>query len=152
MLVATPSIAPVQWLLVICLGLCKCPCKLCWCSSAAALPAGPRPLPHEAAASLLAACLTHLLCPPIRRRCDKITIAPSLLAELEASTGHLPKVLWPSMGGCQEQHWHDFDEKMFTKLHGNDQMAVEKLAEGIKGFTADQDKLEVQLAKLANVL
>ncbi len=56
------------------------------------------------------------------------------------------------MGGCSEQHWHDFDDALFAKLHGGDQMAVEKLAEGIKGFGADQDKLEIQLAKLANML
>jgi transaldolase len=56
------------------------------------------------------------------------------------------------MGGCSERHCHDFDSALFDKLHGSDEMAVEKLAQGIQGFAADQDKLELQLAKLANMV
>jgi transaldolase len=100
--------------------------------------------------------LTPSACPPAPPAracsCDKITISPSLLAELEASTEHLAKHLWPSMGGCSERQHHDFDSALFDKLHGSDEMAVEKLAQGIQGFAADQDKLELQLAKLANLV
>ena len=36
-------------------------------------------------------------------RCDKITIAPVMMAKLEASTEPLQRKLWPTMGGCDEQ-------------------------------------------------
>lgn len=43
----------------------------------------------------------------------------------------------------------DFSADAFERLHGSDEMAVEKLREGIEGFAADQRKLEEQLARLA---
>lgn len=33
------------------------------------------------------------------RRCDNITISPTLLGELAASAEPLPRKLWPDMGG-----------------------------------------------------
>ncbi|KFM27664.1 Transaldolase [Auxenochlorella protothecoides] len=81
--------------------------------------------------------------------CDNITISPALLAELEASTDPLPYALWPTQGGSTDPHY-DLSGKAegtFLQMHGEDQMALDKLAEGIKGFAADQDKLEVQIAK-----
>jgi transaldolase len=88
----------------------------------------------------------HYIC-----RCDKITIAPNLLAELEASTEPLPRRLWPAMGGCSDlQRYHGFDLALFDQLHSGDKMAAEKLPQGIQGFSADQDKLEQQLARLAD--
>lgn len=35
-------------------------------------------------------------------RCDNITIAPALLAQLEECQEPLERKLWPAMGGCDE--------------------------------------------------
>lgn len=83
--------------------------------------------------------------------CDKITIAPSLLAELEASSGPLPRKLSPDMGPSSTDgvKLQGFTKEMFDELHNQDPMAVEKLAQGIESFAADQRKLEAQIAQLA---
>jgi hypothetical protein len=60
-------------------------------------------------------------------RCDNITISPQLLGELESSTDPLPRKLWPQMGGCTDPQYSGIDEDVFSKLHGTDEMAVEKL-------------------------
>ncbi|KAK9909136.1 hypothetical protein WJX75_007727 [Coccomyxa subellipsoidea] len=84
--------------------------------------------------------------------CDNITISPALLGELEASTEPLPRKLWPEMGGCSEPKIDltadSYD--LFKKLHGEDEMAVTKLAEGIQGFSKDQAQLESMVAKLVS--
>lgn len=36
-------------------------------------------------------------------RCDNITIAPPLLAQLEECSEPLERKLWPTMGGCDEE-------------------------------------------------
>jgi transaldolase len=41
------------------------------------------------------------------------------------------------------------NKTVFDQLHGQDQMAVDKLKEGIEGFAADQRKLEDMLGKAA---
>ncbi|PRW59838.1 Transaldolase [Chlorella sorokiniana] len=76
--------------------------------------------------------------------CDNITIAPPLLKELEASTDQLPYQLWPRMGGCEDEHQRmDYMARdKFYAAHNEDQMAVDKLQEGIDNFSADQRKLE----------
>jgi transaldolase len=74
------------------------------------------------------------------------------LGELEASTEPLPRKLWPEMGGCSEPKIDltadSYD--LFKKLHGEDEMAVTKLAEGIQGFSKDQAQLESMVAKLVS--
>lgn len=69
-------------------------------------------------------------------RCDNITISPALLGELEKSKEPLPRKLWPTMGGCDEPQvdMHESNKSLFDKLHGEDQMAVDKLKEGIEGM------------------
>jgi transaldolase len=79
--------------------------------------------------------------------CDAITVAPALLQELEATPGPLERKLWPGMGGADARVPH-MDAAVFEALHGADEMAVEKLAQGIEGFAADQAKLEELLARL----
>jgi transaldolase len=82
--------------------------------------------------------------------CDNITISPALLKELADSTEPLPRKLWPTMGG------YDGDQldltgngkALFEKEHNADQMAVDKLKEGIDGFAADQRKLETMIGAL----
>jgi hypothetical protein len=70
--------------------------------------------------------------------CDNITIAPALLKELEASTDPLPRRLSPGGPASADALVSGFDSNAFESLHGADRMAVEKLAQGIEGFAADQ--------------
>ena len=41
-----------------------------------------------------------------------------------------------------------FQVETFKKLHGEDQMAVDKLKEGIEGFAKDQVKLEAMIHEI----
>jgi transaldolase len=41
------------------------------------------------------------------------------------------------------------DQAMFKELHESEQMAVDKLKDGIDGFAADQEELESLLATVA---
>ena len=72
--------------------------------------------------------------------CDRLTISPQLLQELEDSQGEVVQKLKPAQS-IQAQ-----PEKMthaeFLWEHNQDPMAVEKLAEGIRAFAVDQGKLE----------
>jgi transaldolase len=81
--------------------------------------------------------------------CDNITISPQLLAELEASTDPLPRMLSPEGATSSSVKLVGFDAKQFDQLHSTDQMAVEKLKQGIDGFAADQNKLEAMIADLS---
>lgn len=72
--------------------------------------------------------------------CDRLTIAPPLLAELQASEETLPRQL-EDKGAYQEKPTA-LTEAEFLWQHNSDAMAVEKLAEGIRKFAADQEKLE----------
>ena len=79
--------------------------------------------------------------------CDRLTIAPNLLQELEATSGELPRMLIDQ--GVNSQCPAKMTENEFRFALNEDAMATEKLAEGIRGFVADQNKLEVALnAKL----
>eukprot|EP01025_Chloroclados_australasicus_P021173 TRINITY_DN2220_c0_g2_i1.p1 TRINITY_DN2220_c0_g2~~TRINITY_DN2220_c0_g2_i1.p1 ORF type:complete len:435 (+),score=56.50 TRINITY_DN2220_c0_g2_i1:170-1306(+) len=83
--------------------------------------------------------------------CDNITIAPALLQELQDNTSPLPRKLTPAsaVGECQDENLSHMDEALFREMHGQDQMAVDKLDEGIRNFAKDQDRLEEMLAALA---
>jgi transaldolase len=73
--------------------------------------------------------------------CDRLTISPQLMQELQADTGTLQRQLAPeSAPTCQRQP--EIDEQSFRWLLNEDAMATEKLAEGIRNFAADQGKLE----------
>ncbi|QBY03605.1 transaldolase [Thalassotalea sp. HSM 43] len=78
--------------------------------------------------------------------CDRLTISPQLLAELEQGEGVVERKLVAAQTG------HDrlvaMDEATFRWQMNEDAMATEKLAEGIRGFTADQIKLEQKLSEL----
>ena len=76
--------------------------------------------------------------------CDRLTIAPPLLAELQASDAALPRKLEDK--GANKEKPAPFTEAEFLWQHNSDPMAVEKLAEGIRKFAADQEKLEAMLA------
>lgn len=76
--------------------------------------------------------------------CDRLTIAPSLLAELEAAEGELVAKLVDSKGSKARPAPMTHSE--FLWEHNLDAMAVEKLAEGIRNFAVDQAKLEAMIA------
>ncbi len=75
--------------------------------------------------------------------CDRLTIAPPLLAELQNNEGELPQKLKDN--GKTAEKPVALTESEFLWQHNNDPMAVEKLAEGIRKFAVDQEKLEAML-------
>ena len=77
--------------------------------------------------------------------CDRLTISPDLMQQLAADEGELPQVLNAQQVTCDEPEL-DLDQAAFRWLHNEDAMATEKLAEGIRNFTRDQEKLEAMLA------
>ena len=76
--------------------------------------------------------------------CDRLTIAPNLLEELQASNAPVERKLTPSTQGFHQPA--PLSEAEFRWEHNQDPMAVEKLAEGIRQFAIDQQKLEDVLA------
>jgi transaldolase len=74
--------------------------------------------------------------------CDLLTISPGLLAQLESTEQILEKKLDQSDSVSVGVERISLDEKGFRWLHNEDPMAVEKLSEGIRRFTADLLKLE----------
>ena len=79
--------------------------------------------------------------------CDRLTIAPALLKELqENSTALVRKLEYKGEVKAKPQ---PLTEAEFYWQHNSDAMAVEKLADGIRKFAVDQEKLEAMLlAKL----
>jgi len=77
--------------------------------------------------------------------CDRLTIAPTLLEELASVEGHLNRHLVDN--GASKQRPAPLTEAQFRLDHNADPMATEKLAEGIRGFIVDQNKLEKALAE-----
>ena len=77
--------------------------------------------------------------------CDRLTISPQLLDELDAATGDLPRLLSPESVKAEPRV--SLDEKAFRWAMNEDAMATEKLAEGIRGFAKDLGTLRAQIAK-----
>jgi transaldolase len=79
--------------------------------------------------------------------CDLLTIAPSLLGELQAGTAPVVRRLDPAAAKAAALAKVSFDEKRFRFALNEDAMATEKTAEGIRLFSADIRKLEDLIAK-----
>jgi transaldolase len=77
--------------------------------------------------------------------CDRLTISPSLLEELQKTEGILIRRLRATEEVKQKPT--AMSEVEFRWEMNQDAMATEKLAEGIRGFTVDQIKLEKMLAQ-----
>lgn len=77
---------------------------------------------------------------------DRLTISPVLLEELQATQGNLPRVLKDN--GATKKRPASITEAEFRHQMNEDQMATEKLSDGIRGFVVDQNKLEKALAEL----
>lgn len=73
--------------------------------------------------------------------CDRLTISPQLMEELEADNGTLERRLSPDEPGAAIDRLA-VDEKTFRWRVNEDAMATEKLSEGIRKFAEDQIKLE----------
>ena len=73
--------------------------------------------------------------------CDRLTISPQLLDELSNSYEPVPTKLKSDNTGA-EIKYNLGQESDFRYEVNSDEMATEKLAQGIRGFAADQDKLE----------
>jgi transaldolase len=81
--------------------------------------------------------------------CDRLTISPALLAELEADEGELTRQLSPSTRDTSSQQSPlALTEAAFRFQMNESPMATEKLAEGIRQFVKDQISLEVLLKNL----
>ncbi len=78
--------------------------------------------------------------------CDRLTIAPALLKELAESEGPLERKL--TFTGEVKARPSRITESEFLWQHNQDPMAVDKLAEGIRKFAIDQEKLEKMIGDL----
>lgn len=76
--------------------------------------------------------------------CDRLTIAPALLKELQENSTVLVRKL--EYKGEVKAKPQPLTEAEFYWQHNSDAMAVEKLAEGIRKFAIDQEKLETMLS------
>jgi transaldolase len=81
--------------------------------------------------------------------CDLLTIAPDLLARLEAAPGTIERRLSVEAAQKKSPDRVTLDEKAFRWMHNEDAMATEKLAEGIRKFDVDARKLEKLITSLA---
>eukprot|EP00353_Schmidingerella_taraikaensis_P011550 CAMPEP_0185569684 /NCGR_PEP_ID=MMETSP0434-20130131/2229_1 /TAXON_ID=626734 ORGANISM="Favella taraikaensis, Strain Fe Narragansett Bay" /NCGR_SAMPLE_ID=MMETSP0434 /ASSEMBLY_ACC=CAM_ASM_000379 /LENGTH=332 /DNA_ID=CAMNT_0028184547 /DNA_START=13 /DNA_END=1011 /DNA_ORIENTATION=- len=79
--------------------------------------------------------------------CDKLTIAPKFLDAMSKSTTPVIRQLDPSKAAAGAEEKTVFTESSFRFALNEDAMATEKLAQGIRGFSADLRKLEAIVKK-----
>lgn len=77
--------------------------------------------------------------------CDRLTIGPGLLEQLEQSDIQVERKL--SFDGEVESRPAPITEAQFRWEMNQDAMATDKLSEGIRNFAIDQEKLEVMLSE-----
>ncbi|MEO0481972.1 MAG: transaldolase family protein, partial [Planctomycetota bacterium] len=74
--------------------------------------------------------------------CDLLTIAPDLLESMEQTEGEVPAGLSVGSAKASDSEPLTLEEREFRWLHNQDEMAVDKLADGIRRFDQDARKLE----------
>jgi transaldolase len=79
--------------------------------------------------------------------CDLLTISPSLLEELAKTPGTVTRKLTPEKARSVDAPKQSLNESAFRWMLNEDQMATEKLSDGIRSFAADTVKLEKFVAK-----
>ena len=79
--------------------------------------------------------------------CDLLTISPNLLKELETSDAPLTRKLDPTTAAASGESPIAMDKATFDRMHQEDRMASDKLAEGIQGFTKALENTEALLAR-----
>ena len=77
--------------------------------------------------------------------CDLLTIAPELLAQLQASDAPLPRRLDPEAARRAPVHALTYNEPAWRWALNADEMACAKLAEGIRLFAADAARLDAMV-------
>jgi transaldolase len=77
--------------------------------------------------------------------CDRLTISPALLDELDKDTGKLERKL--SAETFNAEPMQSLDEKAFRWMLNEDQMATEKLSDGIRLFAKDLVALRTMIKK-----
>ena len=78
--------------------------------------------------------------------CDRLTISPELLQQLADDQQPLTRRLAPGQAAETKQN---LSESRFRWAMNEDTMSTEKLAEGIRQFARDQEKLEKLLTSQA---
>jgi transaldolase len=78
--------------------------------------------------------------------CDRLTISPELLQQLADDQSPLERML---SSGQPAEARQSLEQSPFRWAMNEDPMATEKLAEGIRQFARDQEKLEKLLAEIA---
>lgn len=81
--------------------------------------------------------------------CDLLTISPDLLAQLAGSDAPLPRALDADAARSMDLPAVRYDEAGFRLALNQDAMATEKLAEGIRAFIADAEKLDTLMQQAA---
>ncbi|MGV3775066.1 MAG: transaldolase [Verrucomicrobiales bacterium] len=84
--------------------------------------------------------------------CDLLTISPTLLDELQKTPGAVTRKLSPENVKNHQMDKISLDEKGFRWMLNENQMATEKLSEGIRLFAADSIKLEKSISQKLNAL
>ncbi|ESL07759.1 transaldolase [Trypanosoma rangeli SC58] len=80
--------------------------------------------------------------------CDKLTISPKLLAELDSAIGTVPRKLDPVHLTEKMEKLPEFTGPELLFAAEPNTMAKDKLEEGIRGFARDTEKLEAHIAAL----
>ena len=78
--------------------------------------------------------------------CDRLTISPAILEELDKDQGELARKLSPESPGMAPSEV-DVSEQGFRWALNEDPMATEKLSDGIRQFAADLKKLHKVIAE-----
>jgi transaldolase len=79
--------------------------------------------------------------------CDLLTISPALLEELQKTSGTVTRKLDAAKASTMPMPRIGLDEKTFRWMHNEDQMATEKLSDGIRLSATDAVKLEKFIAE-----
>ena len=74
-----------------------------------------------------------------------MTISPALLGELQSTEGDLPRKLDPAVAANADIEKISMDKATFDRMHEENRMANDKLAEGIEGFSKALESLETLL-------
>jgi transaldolase len=79
--------------------------------------------------------------------CDLLTISPALLEELAKTPGTVTRKLTPESASTLDLPKQSLNESAFRWMLNENQMATEKLSDGIRAFAADAIKLEKTIEK-----
>ncbi|XP_059482639.1 transaldolase [Neocloeon triangulifer] len=80
--------------------------------------------------------------------CDLLTISPKLLEELDSSHDAVPQKLSDAKAKESDVEKIELNEKTFRWMLNEDQMATDKLSDGIRKFSEDARKLETMISEM----